>query len=109
LCGSVFLTLSVWARKLTVSTQMTVVELWKVITLYRTSTQVDEVGGEENIEEDPIKETASLISISKNNPTLEVETIELTPTTSIPAQESETSAASNNFHLLKGEGKDHFV
>jgi hypothetical protein len=34
LCGIVFVTLSVWARRLTVSTQMTVVELLQVVTKY---------------------------------------------------------------------------
>lgn len=78
LCGTVFLTLSVWARKLTVSTQLTVVELWKVISLYRSQTTNREQGGYDDEENavDSNKDTVSLIGVSKYNPTSE--TVELT-------------------------------
>jgi hypothetical protein len=84
LCSTIFLTLSVWARKLTVSTQMTAVELWKVITTYRTTMQAHEGMDDEVVEEeesdDSIKDTVALFSASRYNETLE-ETIEVTPST----------------------------
>jgi len=82
LCGSVFLTLSVWARRLTVSTQMTSVELWKIISAYKTMQLSEEVSGEEgghnNDDDDTRKDTESLLAdASKYKPSSE-ETIELT-------------------------------